>query len=404
MFVDRVKINVRGGHGGAGAAAFLREPYQPGNKPDGGDGGRGGDVWLEATTSVSTLLRFTKQVHHVAPSGTHGSGKARHGKTGPDIVVLVPLGTSVYDDEGVLLADLVQAGDRVKVANGGRGGRGNMRFVTSSRRTPSFAEQGEYGDERWITLELRLIADVALVGFPNAGKSTLISRISAAKPKIADYPFTTLEPHLGVVSFDDREFVVADIPGLIEGASEGRGLGHEFLRHIERARVLLYCLDPLQVEEISTDDQLAVLRREVKGHSAELASRPSMSVITKADAAPAGEVSAVTGAGIRDLLGRLAEMVDLAAREAPTREGYVLHRPAEESWRVEQHGRRFVVTGRPVERVVAMADLTNQEAANYVRDRLRRLGVEDALRKAGAREGDEVAIGGMSFEWSDADA
>ena len=401
MFVDRAKIHVRGGHGGAGSVAFLREAHRPRGGPSGGDGGPGGDVWLEASESVSTLLRFTRQIHFAAESGTHGSGAGRHGRRGGDMVVQVPAGTSVLDDDGVLLADLVTPGDRVRVARGGRGGRGNARFATARRKAPSFAEQGEYGEERWVVLELRLLADVALVGFPNAGKSTLISRISAAKPKIAGYPFTTVEPHLGVVRFRDHEFVVADVPGLIQGASEGRGLGHHFLRHVERARVLLYCLDPLHSEGLSPEEQLGILEREVEAYSADLARRPATTVVTKADVSPEGEVSAVTGQGIEDLLARLSRMVEAAVRESPERTGYVLHRPDDEGYRVERRGSGLAVVGRTVERVVAMADLTNPEAAGYVRERLRRMGVEDALRAAGVRTGQEVVIGKLVFEWEE---
>ncbi|HMQ26618.1 MAG TPA: GTPase ObgE, partial [Acidimicrobiales bacterium] len=243
-FVDECGLNVRGGDGGAGCVSFRREAHVPKGGPDGGDGGRGGDVWLEADNNVASLLAFRDHPHRRATSGVHGQGKRRHGAGGEDLVVPVPEGTTVYDQDGELLADLVTTGDRWLAAHGGQGGRGNARFLSNRRRAPAFAEQGEEGEERWLRLELRLMADVALVGFPNVGKSTLISRISAAKPKIADYPFTTLEPHLGVVRLDDGvEFVVADIPGLIEGASEGKGLGHHFLRHVERPPALVVLLD-----------------------------------------------------------------------------------------------------------------------------------------------------------------
>ncbi|HUO47783.1 MAG TPA: GTPase ObgE, partial [Acidimicrobiales bacterium] len=238
-FVDECQLNVRGGDGGAGCVSTRREAHVPKGGPDGGDGGDGGDVWLVADRNVASLLAFRDHPHRRAGSGTHGQGKKRHGRRGDDLEVPVPEGTEVRDGDGHLVADLVRAGDRWRAAAGGRGGRGNARFLSNRRRAPSFAEQGEPGEERWLRLELKLMADVALVGFPNVGKSTLISRISAAKPKIADYPFTTLEPNLGVVSTGETEFVVADVPGLIEGASEGRGLGHRFLRHVERARVLV---------------------------------------------------------------------------------------------------------------------------------------------------------------------
>src|SRR5438067_4637622 len=243
-FVDEAQLHVRAGDGGAGAVSFRRESHVPRGGPDGGDGGNGGDVWLVADRNVASLLGFRDHPHRRATSGAHGQGKRRHGRSGDDLVVPVPEGTMVKDANGVMIADLVHEGDRYLAAQGGRGGRGNARFLSNRRRAPSFAEQGEAGDERWLRLELKLVADVALVGFPNVGKSTLISVISAAKPKIADYPFTTLEPNLGVVRLDDAtEFVVADLPGLIEGASEGKGLGHQFLRHMERARVLCVLVD-----------------------------------------------------------------------------------------------------------------------------------------------------------------
>src|SRR5882672_24452 len=253
-------VNVRGGDGGAGAVAFRREPYVDRGGPDGGDGGNGGDVWLVADRNVASLIGFRDHPHRRATNGAHGQGKRRHGRSGEGLVVPVPEGTMVKDANGVMVADLVHEGDRYLAAEGGRGGRGNARFLSNRRRAPSFAEQGESGDERWLHLELKLMADVALVGFPNVGKSTLISVMSAAKPKIADYPFTTLEPSLGVVRLDDTtEFVVADVPGLIEGASEGKGLGHQFLRHVERARALCVLVDLASVEGMTPADQEEVL-------------------------------------------------------------------------------------------------------------------------------------------------
>ncbi|HSM67517.1 MAG TPA: GTPase ObgE, partial [Ilumatobacteraceae bacterium] len=245
QFVDECQLNVRGGDGGAGCVSFRREGPVAFGGPNGGDGGNGGDVWLIADHNVSSLLAFRDHPHRRADNGVHGKGKDLHGRRGESLEVNVPMGTVVHDlYTGEVLAELVNHGDRWLAAAGGRGGRGNAKFLSNKRRAPSFAEQGEHGEERWLRLELRLMADVALVGFPNAGKSTFISVISAAKPKIANYPFTTLEPNLGVVRLDeDTEFVVADIPGLIEGASEGKGLGHQFLRHVERARVLCLLLD-----------------------------------------------------------------------------------------------------------------------------------------------------------------
>ena len=403
-FVDEAAANVRGGDGGAGAVSFRREAHVPRGGPDGGDGGEGGDVWLRANRNVASLLAFRDHPHRRAASGTHGSGSRRHGASGADMIVQVPEGTVVRDRDGTLLADLISDGDRWLAAQGGRGGRGNARFLNNHRRAPSFAEQGEHGEERWLHLELKLMADVALVGFPNAGKSTLISRISAAKPKIADYPFTTLEPHLGVVQFDEHDFIVADIPGLIEGASEGRGLGHQFLRHIERARVLLILLDLAPADGRQPVAQLDVLLQELGRYRPELLERPRLIVGTKHDVAQFEYdglcVSAVTGAGLNELLGRVGELVSEARAAQPAPEAFVVHRPEQEGVRVERDDAgAFVVLGRPAERAVAVTDLTNAEALAYVHNRLRRLGVDRALARAGAREGDLVRIGSMSFEY-----
>jgi glutamate 5-kinase len=298
----------------------------PKGGPDGGDGGKGGDVWLVADPEVASLAGFRDHPHRRAASGTHGMGKGRHGVTGANLRVLVPEGTVVKDRDGGVVADLVAAGDAVLVARGGRAGRGNARFLSNRRRAPSFAEQGQKGEERWLDLELKLMADVALVGFPNAGKSTLVSRISAARPKVADYPFTTLQPHLGVVRTGESEFVVADVPGLVEGASEGRGLGHQFLRHVERARVLLVLLDLAPSHGTAPVDQERTLLRELGRHRAELLERLRLVVGTKADVATSdweGElrISAVTGAGLVDLVPRLAEMVTEARGRPPTGRG-----------------------------------------------------------------------------------
>ncbi|MST31386.1 GTPase ObgE, partial [Acidimicrobiaceae bacterium USS-CC1] len=285
-FVDEAQVHVKGGDGGAGAVSFRREAHVAKGGPDGGDGGSGGDVWLVADRNVASLYGFRDHPHRRAGNGTHGSGKGRHGRGGADLEVPVPEGTVVRDRDGAVLADLAAEGDRWLAAQGGQGGRGNARFLSNRRRAPAFAEQAELGEERWLDLELKLMADVALVGFPNAGKSTLISRISAAKPKIADYPFTTLEPHLGVVRFDDQEYVVADIPGLIEGASEGRGLGHQFLRHIERARVLVVLCDLSAADGRPPGEQRDVLLRELRGYRPDLLDRPRLVVGSKLDAAP----------------------------------------------------------------------------------------------------------------------
>jgi GTPase len=405
QFVDEAQVNLRGGDGGAGAISFRREAHVPRGGPDGGDGGAGGDVILEADRNLASLLAFRDHPHRRAKAGTHGSGRKRQGATGPDLVVRVPEGTVVRSREGDLLADLVRHRDRYVAARGGRGGRGNARFLSNARRAPGFAEQGEYGEERWLRLELRLMADAALVGFPNAGKSTLISAVSAAKPRIADYPFTTLEPHLGLVRFHEHEFVLADIPGLIEGAAEGRGLGHRFLRHVERARVLVVLLDLANLEGHSPADQERVLLDELARYRRELLDRPRLVVGNKSDVATFAfgglRISAVTRDGLDRLLGDLAATI-AAARDdgAAEAEPFVVHRPRESGFSVDRDiDGAWRVSGRAAERVVAMADLTNAEAVAYVQERFRRMGVERALARAGAREGDVVRVGPVELEY-----
>jgi GTPase len=409
MFVDRVRVSLRAGNGGAGVAAFERLKGRPKGKPSGGNGGPGGSVVLRSDPSVATLLRYQRNPHHAAGNGTHGQGDLRHGKSGEDLVLDVPLGTVVRDDSGTVIADLVETGQEVMAVRGGRGGLGNAAFVSPANRAPTVAEQGEYGEQAWFTLELKLLADAALIGFPNAGKSTFISKVSAAKPKIAAYPFTTLEPNLGVVSFDGREYVLADIPGLIEGAAEGKGLGHEFLRHTERARVLVILLDPAETQTDPPEDQLRILRREIDDYSPELARRPSIVVMNKidldgarrsADDLGAWPVSAITGEGLTEVLHAIADMVDQAEREAPERKGFVLHRPLGPTFSIEREDDAWRVEGRSAERAIAFADLTLPEAADMAAKRLARLGVDEALVEAGAVAGDEVRIGDLAFEFT----
>jgi len=404
-FVDVAQCNVRGGDGGAGCVSFRREAHVPRGGPDGGDGGRGGDVWFQAERNVASLLAFRDHPHRRASSGTHGAGKRLHGRSGSDLVVSVPVGTTIRDRSGDLLADLVAHGDRFLAAHGGRGGRGNARFLSNARRAPSFAEQGEYGEEHWLQLELRLLADAALVGFPNAGKSTLIAAVSAARPKIADYPFTTLVPNLGVVRFHEHEFVLADIPGLIEGAAEGRGLGHQFLRHVERARALVVLLDLAPVDGRSAAEQERILLDELRRYRPELLDRPRIVVGSKADVATDEEfaglrMSAVTRSGIDELLGRIAALVEEARSAEPEPEPFVVLRPAESGFSVHREGEHeWRVTGRAAERAVALADLTEPDAAAYVQQRLSRMGVERALARAGATDGDIVRIGGVELSY-----
>jgi GTP-binding protein len=376
-FVDEAQLNVQGGDGGAGCVSFRREGPVAFGGPNGGDGGKGGDIWLVADRNVASLLAFKDHPHRRAENGVHGQGKDMHGKRGRDLEVHVPEGTVVTDMyTGELLADLANHGDRWMAVAGGRGGRGNAKFLSNRRRAPSFAEQGEHGEERWLKLEIKLMADVALVGFPNVGKSTLISVISAARPKIANYPFTTLEPNLGVVRQQGLpEFVVADIPGLIEGASEGKGLGHKFLKHIERARVLCVMLD-----------------------------RPRVVVGTKADSAifdwDGMSVSSITNQGVRELVRKMAELVQQARSQQPDTDGIVIIRPEPEGARVERlDEHEFRLVGKQVERVVALNDVTTPEALSYIDYQLKRLGVPKMLAKAGALDGDVIWIAGFSFEY-----
>ncbi len=428
-FVDQAQLHARAGDGGAGAVAFRREAHVSKGGPDGGDGGHGGDVWLVTTVNQASLLAFRDHPHRRAGDGGHGGGKRRRGARGGDLEVPVPVGTVVRDLEGTVLADLSAPSQRWLAASGGRGGHGNAHFLSNRRRAPAFAEQGERGEERWLDLELKLVADVAIVGMPNAGKSTLISTISAAKPKIADYPFTTLEPHLGVVrlgarrnaSDEEPDMVVADIPGLVEGAALGRGLGHQFLRHVERARVLLILLDLVPMDGLSARRQLEVLLRELGQYRPELLERPRLVVGSKADAAPGPgdepldpdmpetdlpemdmRVSAATGEGLSDMVHRLADLVAAARRERAgvAHAEVVVHRPLGEGVTVERSGPgRWVVHGRTAERAVAFHDLTEEGALEEAIRRLRRLGVDRALNRAGVRDGDEVQIGVASFTW-----
>jgi GTP-binding protein len=434
-FVDEAQLHVKAGDGGAGAVAMRREAHVDKGGPDGGDGGRGGSVWLVATTNQSSLLPFRDHPHRGAENGAHGGGKKMHGKRGHDLEVPVPVGTRARKADGTVLCDLTNAGDRWQAGEGGRGGRGNASFLANNRRAPTFAEQGEKGHEEWFNLELALVADVALVGYPNVGKSTLISRISAAKPKIADYPFTTLEPHLGVVRSDDEtNYTVADIPGLVEGAAEGKGLGHQFLRHITRARALVILVELDPVTGVSPAEQHRVLIDELRRYQPELLDRPRLVVGSKADMVAVGDlpditapetfdrvtegqdsgddppdeefrpdlvISAITGQGIPALVGRLATLVTQARTAEPESDGtIIIHRPLPEGFAVERVGENeFVVFGKVAERAVALNDVTTDEAADYVQSRLKRIGVDRALAKAGARDGDTVHIGELSFTW-----
>jgi GTP-binding protein len=425
MFVDEARIYVKAGDGGAGCRSFRREKHVPKGGPDGGDGGHGGGVVLVADASVSTLIDYQFRRHFKALRGTHGKGSRMDGAVGEDLLLPVPLGTVVRDDEsGSVIADLTHPGQRVVVASGGHGGRGNTHFVTPTRRAPGFAELGEPGDDRWITLEMKLLADAALVGFPSVGKSSLIARMSAARPKIADYPFTTLVPNLGVVKAGEYGYVVADVPGLIEGASEGAGLGHAFLRHIERTAVILHVVDLTGgYDERDPIASIGAIEAELVAHAAQLADRPVVYIGNKVDAEGAREasaqvaawlkerelpyfaVSAATGEGMDAMMLAVGEVVRqqrLAAQaeEQPYAAMYVYSPPEDEDLTVEKTSRgEFTVHGKHVERMVIITEIGNEEAVAHLQRRLRRAGVETALQKAGAVDGDTITIGPVSFEF-----
>ncbi|WP_418790724.1 GTPase ObgE [Phosphitispora sp. TUW77] len=422
MFYDKAKVYVKGGDGGNGVVAFRREKYVPLGGPSGGDGGNGGSVVLNADEGLRTLVDFRYQRHYKADRGEHGQGKGMHGRGAGDMQISVPVGTIIRDAEsGELLADMTVHGQQVVVAAGGRGGRGNARFASAANKAPRIAEKGEPGQERWLDLELKLLADVGLVGFPNAGKSTIISRISAAKPKIADYPFTTLVPNLGVVRMPDgHSFIVADIPGLIEGAHQGAGLGHEFLRHVERTRVLVHLVDMAGVDGRDPITDFRTINRELEAYNPGLAQRPQIVAANKMDLPGAAEnyqifkselgdaveifpISAVTGKGVESLLYRVAEVLSeaLAAPEGAAIPEKVTRVSAEPRFSVYRENDLFVVSGPEVERHYAMTDFGNEETIKRFLRILKAMGVDDELRRLGAKDGDTVRIGNLEFQFRD---
>jgi GTPase len=404
-FVDEVDVEVRAGRGGDGSAAMGSEPFKPKGGPDGGDGGRGGDVVFRATRNVHDLAWFADNPLFKAEHGKPGARARRDGANGKDLIITVPDGTVVFDEQG-LLADLVGEGSEAVVARGGRGGRGNVRFVSAKNRVPKTAEAGEEGEDRRLRLELRTVADVGLVGLPNAGKSTLLSRLTAATPKIADYPFTTLTPNLGVAEAGEERFVVADIPGLVEGAHRGKGLGHRFLRHVTRCRALVLVVD-LSSPDPASD--LETVREELRAFDAELAERRSLIVGTKADIVddPSGTadairalpVSAVTGEGLDLLAAQLETMSRQAADEQPPRAPYVVLRPGRPRFTVAREDGGWRVSGRNVERWVRETDIEDERQLTRLQRRLIKAGVERQLTKAGAHRGDEIRISDRAFEF-----
>jgi GTP-binding protein len=424
QFIDEATLTVSAGNGGDGVVAWRREKYVPMGGPAGGDGGRGGNVFLEATLNLSTLVDFRFKKQLAAESGNAGSSSNKSGRAGADLVILVPAGTLVYrsaiDTESVtgperLFADLSVPGERVLVAKGGRYGQGNQHFATSARQAPHFAEKGQPGERCVLRLELKLLADAGLIGLPNAGKSTLLSVVSAARPKVADYPFTTLEPQLGVVRMGvDESFVIVDVPGLIEGASEGAGLGDRFLRHVERTRVLIHLIDG----ERSRGDLLAdkaTIEKELRAWNPALLEKPLIPVITKLDLPEArarfeelrGEIpslrgiSAATGEGVRELLFAAWEIVRaLPPPEVATPEPATIDLAPSEPFDVRVEGRVFVVSGERIERLAQMTDFESDEALLRFEQVLAKLGVEKRLRELGVADGDTVRVAGVEFTYS----
>ncbi len=422
-FVDAAQVHVKAGNGGAGAVSFRREAHVDRGGPDGGDGGKGGDVILQVDPQLSSLIVFRDQPFRRAGDGAHGQGKKMHGANGRDQIVGVPLGTVVRGLDGTLLADLAEPGAAVVMARGGRGGAGNARFLSNRRRAPGFAEQGEVGEEYWFNLELKLKADVCLIGEPNVGKSSLIANISRARPKIADYAFTTLVPNLGVVRPPDAtEYIVADIPGLIEGASEGRGLGHAFLRHVERA-VALAVVVPADLDEQTMERQVLQLLHELTNYQETLGARPRVLVGTRLDLVDdengararlhrvgercsvpmVGAVSNIDRRGMSEVIYGFAKIVDKARATSTTTVERMIYRPRPNfEVQVTRFGdTSFLVEGRDALHAVGLSDLGQADALAIVHTRLERMGVFRMLRRLGCREGDLVKIGSFEFTFEE---
>ncbi len=430
MFYDRAKIYLKAGDGGNGAVSFRREKYVPNGGPDGGDGGRGGNVYLRVDPHLNTLISFKYKQHFRADNGVAGQGSNRTGSQGEDLYIDVPPGTVVYDDEtGDVMVDLVEPGEAVMIARGGQGGLGNQHFATAQRQAPRLAEKGEPGMEIWIRLELKVIADVGLVGLPNAGKSTLLSSSSAARPKVADYPFTTLEPNLGVVQIGrpgSPTFVMADIPGLIEGAASGIGLGHEFLRHVERTRLLIHMVDGsggLEGRDPLVD--FHTINEELAAYSPELAAKPQIVAINKMDLAETRAnlprlteefatlglnvhpISAATGEGVADLLRRtleqLQELPEVEPAVPEVRRVYTMESSRDDYWEVDRLSRHhYEVRGPKIERMTKMTDFKNEEAADRFQRILEASGISAALEERGIGPGDTVHIAGAEMIWDEA--
>ncbi len=434
MLYDQTKIHVKAGAGGDGSIHFRREKFAPFGGPDGGDGGRGGSIYFEATHNLNTLIDYRYKHHFKAEPGQPGIRQRMHGAKGEDLVLQVPPGTIIRDaDTNEILADLVEDGQRVMIARGGRGGLGNTHFATATNQAPKEAQRGEPGEERWLALELRLIADIGLVGYPNAGKSTLLSVVTAARPKIADYPFTTLAPNLGVVevgqprSGDGFSFVLADIPGLIEGAAQGVGLGHEFLRHVQRTRLLLHILDGAVLERDPWQD-FQTINQELRAYDEQLARRPQIVVVNKMDLPEAQErwpelkaqaeaagytvfaISAAAHQGTAELMDvaaqRLHELQQeererIAAQAVSDMEGPVLRPLPEDAFSVSKEQGVYVVRGKRVERAVSMTNQDSEESMDRLQVTLARMGVTKALEQAGVKVGDTVRFGKVELYWGE---
>jgi GTP-binding protein len=420
VFLDRARIRVRAGNGGRGAISFRREAHVPRGGPDGGDGGRGGDVVLLIDPQMSTLSEFRDRRSFEAEDGAGGAGKDRRGKNGKGLVIRIPAGTVVRDaTTNEEIVDAVAAGQEILIARGGHGGRGNARFASSTHRAPRIAEDGQPGTSRELALELKLIADVGLVGLPNAGKSSLLAALTHAQPKIAAYPFTTLTPNLGVLHADDRELVVADIPGLIEGAHTGAGLGEEFLRHIERTRLLVHVVDASRDDPLS---DVRVIDAELAAHGSGLAEMPRLMALNKIDLAEARDrvpalaralaprrsvaVSAATGEGAADLIHAILAMCpprEIVPAAAPAERRIEFARSAPD-WTVGREGDDYRVRGDRIERLAAGIDWNSPDAAAYFQGFLVRSGIERELRKLGVQEGDTVRVGKLELEWQEGGA
>ncbi len=411
MIIDEVTITVEAGTGGNGCLSFRREKYVPRGGPDGGNGGKGGDIFLEARTDVNTLVDFIYRPLFKADHGGHGKGKNQHGKDAPEIAIRVPVGTLVWNENRELVVDMNADGMKCLIAKGGRGGRGNTTFATSTQQAPKLAERGEPGEVKTLRLELKLLADVGIVGFPNAGKSTLLSRVTHAHPKIADYPFTTLEPQLGVVKLSEgRSFVLADVPGLIEGASQGKGLGIRFLRHLERTKLLLHLVDLSNLESYSElKKRVKTIQNELKQHSPKFLKMPQLIVLTKKDSAAHKEfpewikkfkaekikvmaISAVTGEGLNPLLEEAWSLLSAIKKETAEKDSgpQTTVYQAKVRFQVKKDGKAFYVTGTEIKKWVAMTNFENRDALERFQKILQRMGVVQALKKQGVREGDTV--------------